>query len=218
MGLAKNWLTKHFLACKNSIKLYYFYLALVSADGFLFPVLRQAFSVVRKLTSDQITMKLLTMTFLVTLPFNLFSQNKVAGSYRDYFGSKIRLNANKTFKYTWNFDMSASWTKGTWTCASDTVYFHIIPIYDTLSRKDINGIASDTLILSTNEVSERFKQMQFAAMALTSGGQSSMAAPNKLLFRKDRLYKIQNGKLIVQKQKGFWTDKKFDPWFFKSAN
>ena len=114
--------------------------------------------------------------------------------------------------------MSASWTKGTWNCAGDTIYLHVIQIYDTLSRKNINGITSDTLILSTNEVSERLTQTQFAAMALTSSGQSRMISPSKLLFKKDRLYKIQNGKLIVQRQKGFWTEKKLDPWFFKSAD
>ena len=99
---------------------------------------------------------------------------------------------------------------------SDTIYFHVNPIYDTLSRKNINSIASDTLILSTNEVSERVTQMQLAAMALTSGGQSRRTAPDKLLFRKDRLYKIQNGKLIVKKQKVFWTGKELNPWFFRS--
>jgi hypothetical protein len=163
-------------------------------------------------------MKLLTMIFLVILPFTLFSQIKAVGSYRDYFGSKIHLDSDKTFKYTWNFDLSASWTRGTWTWTSDTIYFHVTPVYDTLSRKNINCIASDTLILSTNEVSERVTQIQLAAMALASGGQSRRTAPDKLLFRKDRLYKIQDGKLIVKKQKGFWTGKKLDPWFFKSNN
>ena len=161
-------------------------------------------------------MKILTLILLLTLSFDLFGQDKIVGRYRDYFGSRIQLNSDKTFKYTWNFDMSASWTKGTWTLIGDTIYFHMVPTFDTLSQTKTNGITSDTLILSTDEIAERFTQTEFAAMLLSSGGQNQMTYPEKLVFKKGRLYKILNGKLVVKKQKGFWTGKKWDPWFFKS--
>lgn len=163
-------------------------------------------------------MKLLTTILLLTLSFDLFAQDKIFGRYRDYFGSRIQLNEDNTFKYTWNFDMSASWTKGTWTLRGDTVYIYMVPTYDTLSQTTSNDILSDTLILSTDEVPERFTQTQFAAMLLSSGGQNRMPYPDKLLFKKGRLYKIQNGKLVMKKQKGLWTSKKWDPWFFKSED
>ena len=86
--------------------------------------------------------------------------------------------------------MSGSWTKGTWTLKGDTVYFNMIPTYDTL--RDANGIPSDTLILSTDEIPERITQIQFAAMSHSTGGQNRMPLSDKLLFRKDRLYAIQN--------------------------
>ncbi len=161
-------------------------------------------------------MKILTITFLLSLSLCLTAQDKIIGRYRDYFGTRIQFNADNTFKYTWNFDMSASWTKGTWTLTGDTVYFHMVPTYDTLSQTNSVGIPSDTLILSTDEIPERFTQTQFAAMLLSSGGQNRMAYPDKLLFKKGRFYKIQNGKLVVKKQKGFWTSKKWDPWYFRS--
>jgi hypothetical protein len=161
-------------------------------------------------------MRILVISLLLIPPFILFAQDKIVGRYRDYFGSRILLNADGTFKYTWNFDMASSWTKGTWTLKGDTVYFHMVPTYDTLSQTNANGMTSDTLILSTDEVSERFTQTEFAAMLLSGGGQNRMNYPDKLLFKKGRLYKIQDGKLVTKKQKGFWTSKKWDPWYFKS--
>ena len=179
-------------------------------------------NVVRKLTDDETTMKLLTITLLLTLSFDLFGQDKIVGHYRDHFGSRIQLNADNTFKYTWNFDMAASWTKGTWTLNRDTVYFHMIPIYDTLNQTNFTGILSDTLILSDDEISARITPTQSAAIALSSGGQNRSSYPDKLFFKKGRLYKIQKGKLIVNKQTFFAKKlnsscviKKWDPWFFR---
>jgi hypothetical protein len=160
-------------------------------------------------------MKISTITILLLLSLNLFAQKNILGRYRDYFGSRIEIS-DSTFKYTWHFDMSASWTKGTWKLMGDTVYFHMIPTYDTLGLANTNGSTSDTLILSTDETSERFTQTQFVAMLVSGGGQNRMNYPDKLLFRKGRLYKIQNGKLVTKKQKGFWSNKKWNPWFFKS--
>src|SRR5215203_4617906 len=131
-------------------------------------------------------MKILIIPLLLILSSGSFSQDKVAGRYRDYFGSRIQLNADNTFKYTWNFDMSASWTKGTWTSMNDTIYFHMVPTYDTLSQTNSRRILSDTLILSTNEIPEHFTQTEFAAMLLSGGGQNRMNYPGKLLFKKGR--------------------------------
>ena len=161
-------------------------------------------------------MKILTIIFLSSLSLCLTAQDKVVGCYKDYFGNQIQLNADNTFKYTWNFDLSASWTKGTWTMQKDTVYFHMVPTYDTLSHINSNNLTVDTLILSDNEIGERITLIKSAGIALSSGGQNRTPYPDKLLVKKDRLYKIQNGSVVLKKQKGFWTSKKWDPWYFKS--
>jgi hypothetical protein len=160
-------------------------------------------------------MKFLFVVIFLTLSFTSFGQKKITGQYRDYFGSRIQLNADSSFKYSWNFDMSASWTKGQWTFRHDTIYFHMVPTYDTLRKITASGV-SDSLILSTDEFPERFTQTQFAGMPLSSGGQNRMTYPEKLFFRKGRLYNVRDGKLVVKKQKGWWSNKKWDPWFFKS--
>jgi len=43
-----------------------------------------------------------------------------------------------------------------------------------------------------------------------------MAYPEKLVFKKGRLYKVVNGKLLTKKQKGILSNKKWNLWFFKS--
>jgi hypothetical protein len=161
-------------------------------------------------------MKILITIISLSLSFSLFAQGKVIGRYRDYFGSRIQLNADNTFEYTWRFDLSASWTKGTWKLTGDTVYLHMIPTYDTLSQTNASGIATDTLILSTDEVPERFAPVEFAAMLLSSGGQNRMSYPAKLVFKRGRLYKLRNGKLVTKKEKWLGTGKKWNPWYFNS--
>lgn len=161
-------------------------------------------------------MRIVTTTFLLTLSFNLHAQDKIVGRYRDNFGSRIVLNADSTFKYTWRSGIYASWTKGTWFLKHDTVYFHMIPTYDTISYKNNDGTSADKLILSVNEINERLTPEQYAGMGLSSGGQNIQVYPDKLFFKKGRLYEIHNGRLVVKKQKGFGTSKKWKPWFFKS--
>ncbi len=115
-------------------------------------------------------MKIFIITFLLLLPFSLFSQDNFAGRYSGYFGNRIQINTDNTFEYTWHFDLSASWTKGTWTSKNDTVYFHVIPIYDTISYRTKNGFAGDTLILSTDTIPERLTQEQLSGRGLSSRG------------------------------------------------
>jgi hypothetical protein len=161
-------------------------------------------------------MKILTIAFLLSLSLCLTAQDNVIGRYRDYFGNRIQLNADNTFKYTWNFDMSASWTKGVWTLKNDTVFFRMVAIFDTLSHVNSNNFTIDTLILSDDEISERITAIQSAGIGLSSGGQNRMTYPDKLLFKKGRLFKIQNGSIVVKKQKVFWTSSKWPPWYYKS--
>ena len=170
----------------------------------------------RKVTQHQVIMKFLLTISILTLSLSLFAQDAVTGRYRDYFGSRLTIKADSTFKYTWNFDLSSSWTKGTWSSKGDTVYLQMTPIFDTVSYQKENGVLRDTLILSDDDVSERISNVQSVATALSLGGQNIKAHPEKLVFRKGRLYKVISGKLLTNKQKGILSDKKWNPWFFKS--
>jgi hypothetical protein len=156
-------------------------------------------------------MKLITIFTLLSSAYFGFAQGKITGHYCDHFGSRIELNADSTFKYTWHIDLSGSWTKGKWTFKNDTVYFQMIPTYDSVSYKNNNGTSADKLILSVDEIAERMTPEQYAGMGLSSGGQNVQKYPEKLFFKKGRLYKIYNRHLVVKKQKGVWTNKKWKP-------
>jgi hypothetical protein len=161
-------------------------------------------------------MKISIATILFILSFNLSAQRSIIGRYRDYFGSRLELNADSTFKYSWRFDLSYSWTKGTWSFKNDTLCFHMLPTYDTISYKNNDGSSPDKLILSVDETSERLMPEQYTGMGLSSGGQNIQGYPDKLFSKKGRLYKIYNRRLVKKKQRGIWTKKKWTPWFFKS--
>jgi hypothetical protein len=164
---------------------------------------------------NHITGKILTTLFLLTLSFVLFAQNKIAGHYGNHFGNQIQLNDDSTFKYTWHFDLSGGWAKGTWSINNDTIYFNMLPIYDTLSYINNDGSADDRLVLAVHEKAERLTPYQYVNRGISSGMQDLQACPDKLFFKHQKLYKIKNGKLVKKKIRGFWTGEKWNPWFFK---
>jgi hypothetical protein len=88
---------------------------------------------------------------LITISLNLSAQNKIIGNYRDNFRHHISINKDSTFKNQWIFDVYNYWAKGKWIIEKDTIYFNIIPVFDTLEYKN------DSLILSIDEFPERMK-------------------------------------------------------------
>ena len=92
-------------------------------------------------------MKILIAIFFLTLSFKLIAQDKIVGHYRNHFGRTIQLNADSTFEYTWHFDMEGSWTKGKWSINNETIYFHMIPVYDRVGYKNNDGTSIDLNII-----------------------------------------------------------------------
>jgi hypothetical protein len=193
-------------------------LATVPAEGNSnFPP-AQSPNVERKLPNNQTAMKILIAIFFLTLSFRLIAQHKIVGHYRNHFGGTIQLNADSTFECTWHFDMEGSWTKGKWSINNDTIYLHMIPVYDTVGYKNNDVTSSDTLILSEDEKPERLTREQFINMGhwLSSVGQNRQGYPDKLFFKRQRLFVVRNGKLIKKKIRRIWPKKKWHPWYFKS--
>jgi hypothetical protein len=172
--------------------------------------------------------RLFVIVFLI-FSTNLLAQRKIVGRYRNHFGDRIELYSDSTFKYTWSFDLQYSWTRGSWTIKKDTVFFHMVPVYDTLSYVKANGLLSDKLILSVDEQPERIiksnnvalqkvEKADFVAILQNTGGQNYQTYPTKLYFKKGRLYNIYQGSLVKKKVRGIWTRKKWRPWYFKSRD
>ena len=161
-------------------------------------------------------MKIPIIAFLLTLSFNLFGQSKVVGHYRNHFFSEIQLNADSTFEYNYYLDLHGSWTKGTWSSKGDTIYFHIVPMYDTLSITKKNGVTADTLILSKYSKPGRLTSKVLSEITARSIEQNRMVLPAKMVFRKKKLYKIKDGRLVIEKRIVIKRGSESDPWYFKS--
>ncbi|RYX87187.1 hypothetical protein EON73_01920 [bacterium] len=189
---------------------------MIWTKGFQIPVLRQALSVMCKLTRKSKTMKISIIAFLLALSFNLFGQSKVVGHYRNHFFSQIQLNADSTFEYNWHLDLHGSWTKGTWSSKGDTIYFHIVPMYDTLSITKKNGMTADTLILSKYSKPRRLTPQILAEFSVTSIEQNQMVIPDKMVFKENKLYESKNGNLVTEKRIIIKRGSESDPWYFKS--
>lgn len=74
----------------------------------------------------------------------------------------------------------------------------------------------DSLVLSLNKIPKRMSEREFAIDNITSGRQLPDYVPKKMVFKKQRLYEVKkNGKLKKKKVRGFFTKKRFVPWYRK---
>lgn len=137
----------------------------------------------------------------------------VEGEYFNHFGSQLKINSDSTFLYNWHFDTASSWTQGKWVMQNDTIYFKVIPVFDTLRRTQ----KKDTLILSIDRKPELITERNGSITHFVStGGQNFQKMNLKLYFKDDKLFEIKkNGKLVTKKKKEFWQHKEYDTWFVK---
>jgi hypothetical protein len=111
--------------------------------------------------------------------------------------------------------MWSTWTKGTWTAYKDTIYFKMVPVYDTIRHTGSNGQTLDSLQLSDDEMPELLNPQPTGYFS--GQGQNREPYPEKLFFRKDRLYNIDSGKLIRKKVRSLRRGKKYAPWYLKEG-
>ncbi|MFC6997571.1 hypothetical protein [Rufibacter roseus] len=156
--------------------------------------------------------KVCLLILICVTVIQVYAQRQYSGVYYNHFGEEIELNPDSTFLHTWRFDLSSSWTQGSWRVVDDTVYFRIVPVYDTVRQEN----RRDSLVLSLDLLPEVISPEHYSLHGLFSGGQNIRKIPEKLFYSKDRLLHINNkGKLQKKKVKGTWTLKKHVPWFKK---
>ena len=78
-----------------------------------------------------------------------------------------------------------------------------------------NNIIVDTFIVIDAELPKTSLMQDAILRKELWGAQNRMTCPSKLVFKKGRLYEIQNKKLIKKKQRGIWSSKKWNPWYFR---
>ena len=158
-------------------------------------------------------MKTISTFFLLITLSLLHYDDRIVGSYKNYFGGELKLYADNSFKFNWQFDMASNWTSGKWKCTNDTIYFQIIPVYDTLRLKN----KKDTLVLSFDDKPEMITENNYSGINfIFPNHQNSERLSKKLFFREGKLIEIKkSGKLDLSKKKQFWSDEKYYTWYFK---
>ena len=148
-----------------------------------------------------------------------FGQKSIVGNYYSRINGTIELKPDSTFLHKYRFDLSSSWTKGKWKTDNDTIYLTTELVMDTLQiRNSKNKVIRDSLVLSTDQKTNRIEQNEYIISTLSGGGQNRVEPPNKLFLKRKKLYFInENGTLDLRKLKGMWTDRKYHT-FFKRFN
>ncbi len=147
---------------------------------------------------------------------SLYAQGKIPGHYENFDGCAIDIYPDSTFHFSWHFDMMGSWTKGRWSSDRDTIILTAIPIFDTVTYLTKNNGSADSLVLSLDTIAER--KSPEPSNVLYSGGQNRYPCPKKLLFRKNRLYYLnEDSKVEVKWERPFGSrrGKKYPNWFVR---
>jgi hypothetical protein len=146
-----------------------------------------------------------------------FGQDRYLGIYKDRFSESIELNSDSTFVHNYTFDLSSSWTTGKWKVSNDTIYLKSELVFDSLQIRDSNGNKiKDSLVLSADHKINRIEVNEFIMSSLSSGGQNRVKPPNKIYWKRKKLYRFNNDDTLdFRKVKAFWTDKKYGTYFRK---
>ena len=132
-----------------------------------------------------------------------FVEGNIIGHYRSDYNYHLQLNADSTFMDIRGGDAltHAIWNKGTWTANNDTIYFHSFLIFDTISLRSKGNQVIDSLILSSDEISERLTLEQYKKrgynrrLSLPPYGQDKTPVTFKLFFKKQKIFSVEDGKL-----------------------
>ncbi len=99
------------------------------------------------------TIRVLSLFILLLWSVQLNAQKKYVGDYHTFFGNRIEIYGDSTFKYLFSLDTESSWTKGIWKVSKDTVYFTINPVYDTVVyRGNAHTVKIDSLIFQPTKL------------------------------------------------------------------
>lgn len=149
----------------------------------------------------------------MTMTFPAYCQKSPIGKYYHNFGHRLLLKSDSTYEFNTGFDLSFYWSNGTWTFSNDTIFLINKPIFDTLKVSQ----DKDTLILSTDPISERVDGKSYIASLLSGGRQNRIFHPQKLLLRKNTLLIIdENGPVVTKDLYDPMRQKHFSTKFYKS--
>jgi hypothetical protein len=131
------------------------------------------------------------------------------------FGEKLEFLQDSSFKHTWRFDLSSSWTNGKWKMENDTIYLSPLLIMDTLTiRNSENQYMKDSLVLSNDETSDRIEIVEYVRSLISGGGQYRRQPPKELFKKNRKLFTLlDNGMRDNTKYESIMSRKKYKSYF-----
>lgn len=155
-------------------------------------------------------MRFIYIAFVLLLSACTHSKT-IIGTY-NRSSESIDLFSDLTFKYVWHYHLYTRWAKGTWNLKDDTINLTKVSIYDTASYLSVSHINRiDTLILSTDEVPERYVSLERLTGFLSSYTQDG-DFPKKLYYSSGKLLIVKDGKILPKKAPGI-NGKKYKTWY-----
>jgi|GEM_PF-3966560 hypothetical protein len=131
--------------------------------------------------------------------FSIENDSKFVGDFSNTVeNSVLYIRANGNFYFIYRYEMSTSWTNGTWKSKADTIFFEMVPVYDTV---ELSSPTRDSLILSVDSIPSRksVKHMD----GYFGVKQNMRKAPDKLMYLNGDLYQILiNGQPDDKPKKG----------------
>lgn len=177
-------------------------------------------------------MKITILVAFLVSSIRTSAQDRISGSYYDYFDNKLHLNRDSTFLHEFHFDLVYSWASGKYGVRNDTLYLTVIPVFDTIRYKNTTtDLITDSLILSTDQNSN----IGFDSADTYDNGirkriyiaeekwQNTFPIPDRLLYKKRKLFFIKHdGKLSRGRVSPIWPvrrklggNKKIHTWYIK---
>ncbi len=156
---------------------------------------------------------LFTIFILLSL-LHANGQESVTGLYfHDKLGSsnQLLINPDFTFIAGSRSDLRYTWAKGSWVFKSDTLEFKYVPIFDTLIEYSSAKVETrKSLIISCDETSnsialfENDPKMEAKKFELEMCcyEQNSKLFPNKLLYSKNKLFRVDMNELPIKENVG----------------
>ena len=87
---------------------------------------------------------------------------------------------------------------------------------DTLQVRDSeNKIVRDSLVISSDRESNRIEKIEHLSYLLSSGGQNRLKPPNKIYWKRNKLYRITDNGKIEKTRKVEGNKKKYKTYFRK---
>ncbi|WP_169304327.1 hypothetical protein [Pedobacter frigoris] len=161
---------------------------------------------------------LFTLLVLASVtPLKLSAQSTPVGEYR-LSNSSLELNADSTFTFRWGVCLTHRWSSGKWRINNDTIYFKVVPIYDTVTYSDNRIKVNHTFLSEYGESGHTYLPISAYHFIEPKrwSTQEEDHFPKKLFFQKNKLYAIANDKRLIRKKEGgsLWR-KGYPTWYTK---